>query len=220
MYPCISACSWVPFRIVRRLLRMLQQSHPGYCCAGLTRAPALALPWLPTCAPRCRGTAGSARHRLASAAAASGPGRRRRRMPQPRPRNLADGPPRAARAPQTDRGFSVAHVVDEAAVPERVDLRTGAIACRTDAVHHFRCGPPAAPCRPGLAPPGAASAPARRLRVGALPPPALSDGSFPRRSPAALRPPQGPIDAGRAARARTGRAACKPGSAPACAGRF
>ncbi len=40
MYPCISACSWVPFRIVRRLLRMLQQSHPVYCCAGLTRAPA------------------------------------------------------------------------------------------------------------------------------------------------------------------------------------
>ncbi|KAK9839848.1 hypothetical protein WJX81_005830 [Elliptochloris bilobata] len=38
----------------------------------------------------------------------------------------------------TDRGFSVAHVVDEVVVPERVDLRTGAIACRTDRVHHFR----------------------------------------------------------------------------------
>lgn len=40
---------------------------------------------------------------------------------------------------QTDRGFSVAHVVDELVVPERVDLRTGAITCRIDKMHHFRC---------------------------------------------------------------------------------
>ena len=45
---------------------------------------------------------------------------------------------------QTDRGFSVAHVVDEMVVPECMDLRTGAITCRTDRVHHFRY----APCLP------------------------------------------------------------------------
>ena len=56
---------------------------------------------------------------------------------------------------QTDRGFSVAHVVDEMVVPECLDLRTGAIACRTDKVHHFRCAlawPGPADCLQALGP--------------------------------------------------------------------
>ena len=53
----------------------------------------------------------------------------------------------SAWARQTDRGFSVAHVVDELVVPECVDLRTGAITVRTDRVHHFRCAL-ACPCLP------------------------------------------------------------------------
>ncbi len=42
---------------------------------------------------------------------------------------------------QTDRGFSVAYVVDEVMVPERVDPRTGAVTCRPEKTHHFRCAP-------------------------------------------------------------------------------
>ncbi|BDA48136.1 probable adenylate kinase at N-terminal half [Coccomyxa sp. Obi] len=38
----------------------------------------------------------------------------------------------------TDRGFSVAHVVDEQIVPVRVDLQTGKVVKRVDRVNHFR----------------------------------------------------------------------------------
>ncbi len=37
----------------------------------------------------------------------------------------------------------MAYVVDEVMVPERVDLRTGAVACRAEKTHHFRCAPSA-----------------------------------------------------------------------------
>ncbi|EIE27218.1 hypothetical protein COCSUDRAFT_64127 [Coccomyxa subellipsoidea C-169] len=38
----------------------------------------------------------------------------------------------------TDRGFSVAHVVDEQIVPVHVDLQTGKVETRVDRVNHFR----------------------------------------------------------------------------------
>lgn len=38
----------------------------------------------------------------------------------------------------TDRGFSVAHVVDELIVPVSVDLQTGKVETRVDRVNHFR----------------------------------------------------------------------------------
>ena len=37
----------------------------------------------------------------------------------------------------------MAYVVDEVMVPERMDLRTGAITCRLEKTHHFRCVPSA-----------------------------------------------------------------------------
>ena len=52
-------------------------------------------------------------------------------------------PPHLPTAPEivpaaADRGFSVAHVVDELVVPLRV-RSDGEIDTRTDEVHHFRC---------------------------------------------------------------------------------
>jgi hypothetical protein len=38
----------------------------------------------------------------------------------------------------SDRGFSVAHTLEERLVPERIDLATGEIACRPDPIHIFR----------------------------------------------------------------------------------
>jgi hypothetical protein len=38
----------------------------------------------------------------------------------------------------TDRGFSVGHACEERVVPERIDLATGEVACRTENVHAFR----------------------------------------------------------------------------------
>ncbi|CAK0784866.1 hypothetical protein CVIRNUC_008071 [Coccomyxa viridis] len=38
----------------------------------------------------------------------------------------------------TDRGFSVAHTMDERIVPERLDLQTGKIECSVKQVNHFR----------------------------------------------------------------------------------
>lgn len=38
----------------------------------------------------------------------------------------------------TDRGFSVAHTAEERMVPERFNLTTGEVHCRTDTVHCFR----------------------------------------------------------------------------------
>jgi hypothetical protein len=68
-------------------------------------------------------------------------------------------------------------------VPERVDLRTGAIACRTDKVHHFRCGPMAALFRAGRL----RREPRARWRAGCV---------SPRCRPTLLHTPERPLGAG------------------------